>query len=279
MTVALALLSAVAYGVSDFIGGVASRRASALRVLLLSYPLGVVGLLAAVPFVAGVATTGSLLWGAVSGIAGGGGVILLYAGLASGPMSVIAPLTAVCGAVVPVTVGVARGERLSVLAFVGVGLALAAVALVSREPRRGDDEPVVSLRGVALALLAGAGFGAYFVLLDLTGDGTGLWPLVVSRLVGSVVVVAAAFVAGQLAFPGRGTWLLPVVAGLLDVIANVGYLLAVRSGLLALVAVLVALYPAATVLLARLVLAERTSAVQRVGLGLAAVSVALITLA
>lgn len=284
--VVLALLAALAYGVSDFAGGMASRRATAVRVLVLSYPLGLVGLFAVMPLFSGEATAQGLAYGAVSGVAGAGGVMLLYAGLAAGPMSVVAPLTAVCSAVVPVLAGLAAGERPAALAGVGALLALVAVALVSREPPRTDPardggagHGRVTGRAIGLALLAGVFFGLYFVLLAAPGDETGLWPLVTNRLVGSVVVLAVALVIGQVALPGRGAWLLAASAGLLDVVANVAYLLAARAGLLALVAVLTALYPAATVLLARLVLAERTSTVQRVGLALAGASVALIAFA
>jgi drug/metabolite transporter (DMT)-like permease len=275
----LALLAALAYGVSDFAGGMASRKATAVRVLVLSYPLGLVGLFALMPIFGGTATTAGLAWGAVSGLAGAGGVMLLYAGLAAGPMSVVAPLTAVCSAVVPVGAGLLAGERPAPLAGLGALLALVAVALVSREPAGVDAEVRVTGRAILLALLAGVFFGLYFVMLAAAGDDTGLWPLVTNRVVGSVVVVVAALVLGQLALPGRGAWLLATSAGLLDVVANVAYLLAARAGLLALVAVLTALYPAATVLLARVVLAERTSLVQRLGLVLAGASIALIAYA
>ena len=232
MSVLLALAGALAYGISDFVGGLASRREPALRVLLLSYPVGVLLMAAVLPLVPGRLDAATLAWSTAAGLAGAAGVVLLYLGLATGPMGVVAPLTAVASAVVPVAVGI--------------------------------------------ALLAGVGFGLYFVLLAQAPDSSGGWPLLVSRVASALVVTALAVGTGRAGrLTGRGTRL-AVTAGALDALANLAYLLAVRQGLLSLVAVVVALYPAATILLARLVLGERTGRVQRLGLAVAAGSVALI---
>jgi drug/metabolite transporter (DMT)-like permease len=273
VVVTLALVCAVAYGVSDFVGGLAARQSSALRVLLVSQPLGAVGLVVLAGFDAAPVELRATAIGACAGIAGALGVLLLYAGLAIGPMSVVAPLTALCAAVVPVGAGMAMGERPPPLALVGVVLALAAVVLVGREP---GGDTALAPRGIGLALLAGVGFGVFFVLLDVAGDEAGLWPLVAGRISGSVLLVAVAVATGALGLPARSSLWLVVAAGLLDVVANVAFVLAVRTGLLALVAVLVALYPAATLVLARVVLKERMAASQRAGLAVAALSVALI---
>lgn len=279
MAALLALLSAITWGVSDFAGGLASRRASVLPVVLVTTPLGAIGLAAITPFAGGGPDARSLLIGALSGLIGSAGLALLYAGLAAGPMGIVAPLTAVCSAVVPVVTGVAGGERPTPTAYAGILLALLAIVLVSREPAAPGRHQRVSPRGIALALLAGVCFGTFFVLLDRAGDESGLWPLLSGRTVASVAVVAVAVALRRLCLPPVHTLGLACVPGVLDVVANVCFLLATRRGLLALVAVLAALYPAATVLLARVVLHERYSKVQAAGLALAGTSVVLIAAA
>jgi len=283
----LALAAAAAYGVSDFAGGLASRRTRALTVLLVTQPVGALGLAVLMPVLRGTPDTRSLVLGAVGGLVGGVAVLLLYAGLAVGPMGVVAPLTAVCAGVVPVVAGLALGERPPPLALVGVVAALLAVVLISREPAvPGAAAQPVQLRGVLLALAAGVGFGLFFVVLDRTDPGSGLWPLLSGRVASTAmfVLVALAVAAREtgrlrIGLPGPGARWLAVAAGVLDVAANIAYLLAVRQGMLALVAVLVALYPAGTLLLARTVLKERQSPTQQVGLAVAGASVALIALA
>lgn len=284
MALVLALAAALAYGVSDFAGGLASRRTTALTVLLVTQPVGAVGIGVLMPVLAGSPDRGSLLLGALGGLIGGVAVLLLYAGLATGPMGIVAPLTAVCAGVVPVGAGLLMGERPPPLALVGVVAALLAVVLISREP--GGAAERVSVRGIALALSAGVGFGLFFVVLDRTDPASGLWPLLSGRMASTAMFVAIASAVGlrqsgrlRLDLPGSDAWRLAALAGVLDAAANVLYLLAVRQGMLALVAVLVALYPAGTLLLARTVLKERQSGTQQVGLAVAGASVALIALA
>lgn len=276
MSVLLALVSALSYGISDFAGGLASRRQPALRVLLLSYPVGVLLMTALLPVVPGHPDVATLAWSAAAALAGTTGVVLLYVGLATGPMGVVAPLTAVASAVVPVAVGVALGERPPPLAYGGVALALLGVALVSRGPAGDPARSRATVRVVGIALLAGIGFGLYFVLLARAPAASGGWPLLLSRMASALVVVAVAVATGQAGRLPRGVTRLAVTAGALDAVATLAYLLAVRQGLLSLVSVVVALYPAATILLARLVLGERTGRAQRLGLAVAAGSVALI---
>jgi uncharacterized membrane protein len=278
MAALLALCAAVAFGVSDFTGGLAARSDQAIRVLTLSYPLGLVGVALVLPYFAGTPTSAGLLWGAGSGLAGALGALALYAALAAGSMSVTAPLSAVCAAVVPVMIGYAKGDRLPMIAFLGVAAALIAVALVSQEKREPGSEGATR-RALTLALFSGICFGLDFVMLDFSGADSGMWPLMANRVEGLAIVACFAIASRQLAVPARSALLPAVAAGVLDVVATALYLVAVRNGMLALVAVLVALYPAATVVMARLVLAERTSLVQRLGLGLAALSIVMITAA
>ena len=271
--VLLALIAAAGYGVSDFVGGVAARRVAALRVVLVSYPLSVLLVAVVAPFVGGRVELGSLLWGATAGATAGLAVWWFYLALAAGPMSVVSPLTAVLVAGLPLLFATARGERPGSWALVGAGLALVAVVLVSRE---GPSAVPFTRRVALLTVGSGTAFAAYFVLLHQVQSGTGLWPLLASRAAAAAVVLAAAVVAGQLRLPGGVPLRLALLAGVLDVVANTAFLFAVQGGLLSLVSVITALYPAATVLLAAVVLGERTARVQQVGMVLAAASVALI---
>jgi uncharacterized membrane protein len=279
MAALLALVSAVGYGISDFSGGLASRRAPAIAIVLVSNSLTLVIALFAVALLPGSAYhLGDVTWGVAAGTVGVVGVVLLYRGLAIGPMSVVAPLTAVLSAIVPVVVGVIRGERPGALALGGVALALPAMVLVGRES---DARVGASVSRAALlsALAAGVSFGGFYVLLAQTGSDGGAWPLVGQRAASVAILLVLTAVAvrrGTPALPrGRGL-ALAVTAGITDFVANLAYVLATHRGLLALVAVLSSLYPATTVLLARAILGERLARGQLGGLLLAVAAVALI---
>jgi drug/metabolite transporter (DMT)-like permease len=227
-------------------------------------------------FVSGEVTGGDLLIGALGGLCGAAGVGLLYQGLAVGQMSVIAPITALLTAAVPLAAGYVQGERPGAAAAVGMAMALGAIVLVSAEGERSLRPS--DLRGVAYALGAGLGFGLFFVALSHTGEDAGLWPLVAARGASVTVVGLAALaglVPGRLPIPGsRG---LTATAGALDAQANVLYLLAVRGGLLSVVSVLAALYPVSTVVLAKVVLREQFHRVQLLGMVLAVPAIVLMT--
>ncbi|MGH4002280.1 MAG: EamA family transporter [Pseudonocardiaceae bacterium] len=274
----LSALAAAGFGISDFVGGLASRRVHALRIVAVSYPLSLVmmGLLALA--FGGSADTAALLAGALAGVFVGVAILWFYLALAEGPMSVVSPLTALLVAGVPLATGIALGERPGSLALAGAGLAVVAVVLVSREERAAVDQtPVTRLTARVgwLTVGSGATFGGYFVLLDQIPAGSGLWPLVMSRMAATAVVVITAGITRRRPAGGAPA-LLAVAAAVLDVIGNVAFVLALQAGLLSLVSVVAALYPAWTVLLARLVLGERTGRTQRVGLVLAAVAIGLI---
>ncbi|REH35812.1 putative membrane protein [Kutzneria buriramensis] len=274
-----ALVAALGYGLSDFVGGLASRRTHVLRVVLVTYPVGLAGLLLAAPFAGGQLGGVDLVIAMIAGAANGLAIIWFYSALATGPMNVVSPLTALLVAGLPLIFGLVTGESLGAIAIGGALLAVIAVVLVSREERTAVDEagPVRFTARVGwLTVGSGAAFAVYFVLLDQLPADSGLWPLVVSRGTATALVLAAALVGGQFRIPERSAIALTITAGLLDAVCNTAFLLALRTGLLAVVSVLTSLYPAATVLMARLVLGERTGRVQRVGLALAAVSVTLI---
>lgn len=280
MAVLLGLAVAVAYGAADFLGGLSAKRSPATVVVVLSQ-LCCLPLLAVLLAVAGGDPTARpLALGAAAGSVGAVGLWCLYRGLAIGRMSVVAPITAVGAATVPVAWGLAGGERPSAVALVGVVIAIVAVALISRSPTPAETDAVAARAvegALLLALVAGAAFGAVFVLLDATGPDAGFWPLVAGRTASIVLLLAAAAATGQALAP-PALALLPTIAGAgaLDLAANAMYLLATRRGLLSLVAALSSLYPASTVLLARMVLGERLGRQQVVGLTLALVGVVLI---
>ena len=285
MPALLALVSGVVWGVADFVGGVASRRSTPLQTLLLTTPAGLLAVIPAALLVGGQ-VSGSLVPGVVSGLFGSIGILLLYAALSIGPMGVVSPVSAVLGAAIPVLVGLARGERPGALAYVGMGLAVVAIVTVGLEPMAPTDDARhqrVSTRALLLAIGGGVGIGAFFAIIALAPSDAGLWPVVWARTTSTVVISTLAVVAfargSRPVVPeDRGVRGLAVGAGVLDVSANVFYLLATQTGLLSVVAVLGSLYPAATVVLARVVLAERLRPMQKVGMVTALLAAALLAL-
>ncbi len=276
MIVVLGLAAALLYGIGDFAGGIASRRHTAITVLLFSYPVGAVLMALMLPLFGGHPDTHSTIFGVAGGAAGLVGVVLMYSLMTVAPINVISPVTAVLAAIVPVVIGVGIGERPHLSAWFGIALGLGAVVLVSRTT---DDHPHgrIGARILALAFVSGLGFGMYFVFLARAGDDSGLWPLVISRVASAALIVPLA--AARRAFGVvRGRMLgVVILAGACDALANMCFLLASRHGLLSLASVLTSLYPAATVILAVWLLREHTSTTQRWGLALAGGSIVLIT--
>jgi drug/metabolite transporter (DMT)-like permease len=279
VAVLLGLLVAAAYGSGDFFGGLSAKKASVAAVVVISQALGLPWLAVLVAVAGGEPTTKALVLGACAGATGGIGLTCLYRGLAIGRMSVVAPITAVGAAVIPVAWGLSQGERPGPLAFAGVVFAVVAVGLITRTADEAiDGSPSPSPQAsLLLAVVAGIAFGTVFVLLAETGDDAGFWPLVAGRLTSITLLGLAGLAARQSFAAGSRRGLATMAAaGVLDMSANALYLLAARRGLLSLVAVISSLYPAATVLLARLVLKERLASVQLAGLGLAGVGIVLI---
>jgi drug/metabolite transporter (DMT)-like permease len=278
VAVVLALTSAVVYGASDFLGGLASRRASVFGVVALSQLAGLVALLALLPWLGGPVTLADLAWGAASGLAGTTGLVVFFRALAGGVMSVVAPVTAVTAAAVPVLVGLLNGDRIGLWASAGIGLALVAVVLVSAE---GGLSSFRGARPTSLTapLLAGTAFGFFFVLLDRTSADAGLTPLVAARLTSVVLVVVIALAGKRPLRVSRAALPLILTSGVGDMTANGLFLLATQQGgQLAITGVLASLYPVSTVVLAQVLLRERLAGAQVAGLGAAAAAVVLITL-
>ncbi len=287
MEILLALSSAIAYGASDFTGGILTRRAHVFTVILLSQTVAFALLLLALPLWSGAFSWPAFGWGAAAGVGAFGGASLLYRGLAIGRMNVVAPITGVLSAAIPVLFGLAIGERPGVVALTGVVLGLVAVALVSRAPEGAPSvegsNPELDVharvsprRGTTEAFGAGVGFALFFILLERAPAGSGLWPLAGTRASLIAAVLSAAATVGAPMRVARAAGLTLVGLGFINVLADLLYLLATRAGLLSLVVVITSLYPAFTILLARLVLKERMIGQQMLGLALAAVGVALI---
>lgn len=276
MGVLLGGLGALFYGVGDFLGGEGAKRAPAASVVLwagaMSFPL--IAVVAIV--VGGEVTAGDLLIGAAAGASGAIGLVMLFAGLGKGHAAAVAPASAAVGAVIPVVFGVLSGERPAALAWVGVVLALPAVALSAWVADPGE----VPLGGARFGVLAGLGFGGYAVIIDLTGASSNLLPLVTARA-STMVIVATMALAGLWKVTRFGGMPRTIVAanGALDVAGNVALLAALRSGSLALVGVVVSFYPAITVILARAVNGEQLRARQVTGVMLTLVALSAIALA
>ena len=274
IAVLFSLGAALAYGLSDFLGGVVSRRTSVWPVALLACAGAALGTLVLALVVDGEPTRADLAWGVLAGVGSGTGTAFLYRGFARGRMGVVAPVSAVGAALLPAAIAVLTGERPSTVVWVGMVAALPGIWLVSREPPAHPDAAGGSAEGFVDGVLAGAGFGVLFAALGQVPDGAGYWPVMATQVVSLLSVVAAALLLGGDPRPRRAEEWWGLAAGLLASLAVVGFLLARHEGLLSVAAVLTSLYPAFTVLLASLLLGERLHRHQSVGLVLCVVSVA-----
>jgi drug/metabolite transporter (DMT)-like permease len=281
LNVALAVLSGLIWGIGDFAGGKATQRAGALLVVwvskLVSLPLLAIYLIAMYVPISPI----GLAWGAMAGVAGLVGLVLFYRALSAGAMTIVAPVTGVTSAAIPVVVGLIWGERPSGARLLGIGCALLAIALVSIAPNPSGRPQVVGWRLIAVALGSGAGFGLFFILLavanEAAGGSVGLWPIAGSQL--SALIIGGLLIL--MVRPGpwpRGVGLrFTMVAGPCDMTANALFLLAARTGDLSIVAPLAALYPVTTVILALVIDHERLRGVQIAGLAFAVAALVLVS--
>jgi uncharacterized membrane protein len=282
MVYLLAIGSALLYGAADFAGGISTRRAGAIPVVLVSQASGLVLLALLLPLLPAASPSRlDLVWGAVTGLTGGIGVALLYRALAIGSMAVVAPTTAVCAVIIPVVASLLLGERPLPIALAGIGLGITSIVLVSRQnaarPVHRDSSRSAGLpEGLGTALLSGVAIGFFFLALAQTTEGAGLWPILIARMV-SVTLFAIVAVAARQSLRMEGRVLaLVVLAGAIDMVANALYLLAARQGELSIVVTLSSLYPASTVVLARLILGERLNTAQITGVACALAAIVLI---
>jgi drug/metabolite transporter (DMT)-like permease len=277
MAVLLALASALAYGLSDFVGGLVARRTSAWSVAVVGSLTAATCTAVLAAFAPGDPSAADLAWAGLAGIGSGAGAGFLYRGFAAGRMGVVAPVSAVGAAVVPLLVGVVSGERPVALAWVGIAAALPGIWLVSREPVPEDAEHhSATAAGVVDGLLAGLGFGMLFAALGQIPDSAGLWPLALTQLLSVPTVVVIAGLMREPWLPRHQAAWNAVWCGLLSTVATATFLLATQRGFLTISGVLASLYPAFTILLAAMLLKEHIHRAQAIGLVLCGGAVALV---
>ncbi len=272
-TVLFGLSASLSWGTGDFSGGLASRRAHVFSVVLAAYLVGLLLLpVLALAWSEPLPSWRDALWGASAGLVGTLGLTAFYRSLAIGRMGINAPITAVLAASLPIiftafTQGLPRPLQLA-----GFVLALLAVALISR-PARASGRP----EGLGLALLGGLGFGSFFILIGQVSAHAVFWPLIAARLASLLFMIAFVRIRGEQMLPKKSVFPLILLAGALDVAGNVFFILAAHAGRLDVASILSSLYPAVTVLLAAIILRERVSRIQGVGIALALGAILLIS--
>ena len=285
LDVLLALAAAAGYGGSDYAAGLAARRASVVRVTVLVEVTSAALLMCVIPFISSQAPSlTSALWGIAAGASGVAGAMALYLGFRHAAFSVASSISAVGSAAFSVLAGVALGEHPGALSLAGIALALPAIVAVSAPSSRatpgvappGQQRQHKHAVGVGLGLAAGAGFGMFFIGLNEAGSVNDLWPIVISQLAAMVTVTFVAAATRDLRLPPPGARRLSVMTGAIGAAGTTMFFLSTHHGLLAVTAVITALYPAVTIVLARVVSGERLTGLRIIGLSLAAASVALI---
>jgi drug/metabolite transporter (DMT)-like permease len=274
-SIAFGLLSAATWGAGDFCGGLVSKRTGVFGVIIGSQFVGMLLLIGlALIFDRTPPLPGDLLWGAAAGAGGAVGLLALYRGLAAGRMGLVAPLSAVLAAALPVVVAAFTQGLPENVQFVGFGVALLGVWLLSR--------PEGALRfqwnELTLPVVAGLGFGLFFVFIDRASERAAFWPIVAARVASLALMTGTALVNRQPLWPGRDHWPLTALAGVLDAGGNAFFTLATQTGRLDVASVLSSLYPASTVALAWAVLKERLTRPQWLGVGAALLAIVLIAL-
>jgi drug/metabolite transporter (DMT)-like permease len=270
---AFALSAATAWGSGDFTSGLATRRVGPFYTVLISYAIGLFALVAvALATLEKAPPITDLIWGALAGLVGMLGLAFLMRGFTTGRMGIVAPVSAVTAAAVPVVFTAFFRGLPGELQLLGFGLALVSIWLLSR-PERFSGRP----DGLGMALLAGLGFGAYFTVIDQVGPSAVFWPLIAGRVASCTLMVAFALVTRRPIIPPHPPLGFLVLGGLLDVSGNMFFLLATQTGRLDIASVLASLYPAVTAILAGLITREHIARLQVAGVGLAVLSIVLIT--
>jgi drug/metabolite transporter (DMT)-like permease len=274
LTIFLGFSASVVYGFADFFGGLATRKINAMMVTLVSGLSGLVFLLTISPWLGLKFESGSIFWGIMAGLFAAVAVTALYASLAIGPISILSPLGAIVSALVPMAFGLFfKGETFTtvgILALIGI---VVAVGLVGFVP--GSDVRLPSFKGLAYGLIAGTSIGGILICIAQAPVDSGLTPIVFLRGTSAVVmaiIIAIGFLLGRGAKSPEATskgWQATILAGVLDASANTLFLTAMRFGELTIVAVLTALYPLGTIILARVILKEKVAKVQLAGVLLA----------
>lgn len=265
------LLGAVTYGISDFIGAIATKKSSAWPVAVITSLAAAVASSLLALAASGHPTGSHFAWAALAGVGGGIGIAFLYRGLAAGRMGVVAPTSAVCAAALPVIVSTLTGEHPPALAWIGIAVALPGIWLVSLEPGTSFGGP-----GLTDGVIAGVGFGISFLGLGHVPESAGWWPLALMNLTSAVAVVVVATALRQRAFTSQRSAYLGIAGGVLSGSAMASFILATSRGLVSIASVLVSLYPAITIVLAVVLLHEKVHRVQQFGFALCAGAVALV---
>lgn len=301
LTVILGFSGAVVFGSADFLGGLASKRLGSMKVTALAGFVGFLTLLVASIWIPGTLDSGAIFWGVMSGVSGSVAIMLLYASLAIGPMSILSPLGALVSAVVPVAWAGIRGEVLGPLGYVAIAIGFVAIVLVGFVPDKKAVRP--SLRGLAMAAGAGIFIGFFIICIDQVNPDTGLIPLLANRVTSFTIMTVAIGVMAALHWAHRRGLLgrdgvpradivvgergannlrigllLAVACGVVDAIGNTLLLFGIHIGDLSVMSVLTAMYPIGTIILAGVILKERIAPVQLVGLTLAISAAALLAL-
>lgn len=276
MAILWALGAATTYGIADYLGGRATRQSPAPAVTFAGQSVALL-LLCGLVYASGTSVMDrtDFLWSAGAGFGGALALVTFYRAMAVGPMTVVAPITAVVNIAMPVIVGIAQGERPSAISYVGIGLAPIAVALIG--DILSSTQTQVQSRAIWLSLIAGSGFGLIFVCLAQTSDDAGLWPLLAQRMTSVPTVAIVGLIGYRSLRVTRNVGTFAILSGVLDTLANSLYLTAARSGLLSLVGVITSLYPASTVILAMRIDKERIHKGQMLGVGVAIASVVAIS--
>lgn len=297
--VILGFVGAIVFGASDFIGGLASKSMSAIKVTFIAAIVGFGVSVVGCAIIPSIFTPAALFWGALAGIVGSSAIMLLYASLAIGPMSILSPLGAFVSAIFPVLWAIVGGEPIGVMGYVGIAIGLVAVVLVGFIPEKNAVRP--TLKSLLMAIGAGILIGAFLILIDQAPSDAGLAPLVSNRIVsalimGSAIVVtmwvravrrqraqasidSADVTPDEARSSGWGAGLkLAILCGLVDGTGNALLLLGIQIGDLSVMSVLTAMYPAGTIILAAVVLKERVAPIQAIGLVLAIVAAAFLAL-
>ena len=277
----LALISSATWGLADFLGGLASRRTQIVRVLPVSYFSGAIAVTFFSLFlIPGELNADSYIYGFFAALFGVPAIALLYVALSRGPMGIVSPITALMAGFVPVITGLLRGNQVSGIGYLGMALAALSVILVSQE-QKSDSTQRITLSTLFICVASGTLIGSYLTVLGLAPTNQGIWTSTIARWFGFIFVFGFFLIrlkkisenASVMPFP----WTLAIVAGIFDASANGIYQIATQKGVLAIVAVLASLYPAATALLARYLLHERLKLIQNIGVVLAIAAAACLT--
>ena len=269
------LSSAFSWGAGDFSGGLASKRTSVYTVVVISQFVSLVILVGGVFLVGNESfSMESAIWGAIAGLCGAAGLVTLYAGLARGPMGIVAPLTAVVAAVVPVVFSIFQSGLPGAADLIGILVALGAVWVISS----GKGDAKVQIADLGLPVFAGLGFGLFFILIARASAEAVIWPLVFARISSVVIILLVGLLLRRIDKPALDQLPIIALAGIFDTSGNIFYILATRYGRLDIAAVLSSFYPAATVFLASILLKERLTRHQWIGVILVILAVVLIAI-